>query len=66
MTKSRIMMLLLFIGMTFFSANAQSVNDGDVFRLVSVATGKAITNGDVATHNTNLSTATVDEASKGQ
>ena len=60
------MMLLLFIGMTFFSANAQSVNDGDVFRLVSVATGKAITNGDVATHNTNLSTATVDEASKGQ
>ena len=66
MTKSRIMMLLLFIGMTFFSANAQSVNDGDVFRLVSVATGKAITNGDVAAHNTYLSVADIDGASKGQ
>ena len=66
MTKSRIMMLLLFIGMTFFSANAQSVNDGDVFRLVSVATEKAITNGDVAAHNTYLSVADIDGASKGQ
>ena len=66
MTKSRIMMLLLFIGMTFFSANAQSVNDGDVFRLVSVATEKAITNGDVAARNTYLSVADIDGASKGQ
>lgn len=66
MTKSRIMMFLLFIGMTFFSANAQSVKDGDVFRLVSVATGKAITNGDVAAHNTYLSVADIDGASKGQ
>lgn len=59
-------MLMLFIGITSLCINAQGVKDGDVFRLVNIATGKAITNGDVATHNTNLSTATVDEASKGQ
>ncbi|MBE6297787.1 MAG: DUF4981 domain-containing protein [Bacteroidales bacterium] len=66
MTKSRIMMLMLFIGITFFSAKAQGIKDGDVFRFVNVATGKAITNGDIATHNTNLHTATVDANSKGQ
>ena len=66
MTKLRITMLVLFIGITFFSINAQSIKDGDVFRLVNVVTGKAVTNGDIATHNTYLSTATVDEASKGQ
>ena len=66
MTKSRIMMLMLFIGITFFSAKAQGIKDGDVFRFVNVATGKAITNGDIAAHNTNLHTATVDANSKGQ
>ena len=66
MTKSRIMMLMLFIGITFFSAKAQGIKDGYVFRIVNVATGKAITNGDIAAHNTNLSTATVDTNSKGQ
>ncbi len=66
MTKSRIMMLMLFLGITFFSAKAQGIKDGDVFRFVNVATGKAITNGDIAAHNTNLSTATVDTNSKGQ
>ena len=57
---------MLLIGMTFFSAGAQSIKDGDVFRLVNVATEKAITNGDVAEHNTYLSVADVDNASKGQ
>ncbi len=66
MTKSRITMLMLLIGMTFLSAGAQSIKDGDVFRLVNAATGKAITNGDVAEHNTYLSVADVDNASKGQ
>lgn len=66
MTKSRIMMLMLFIGITFFSAKAQGIKDGDVFRLVNVATGKAITNGDIAAHNTNLHTAAIDANSKGQ
>lgn len=57
---------MLLIGMTFLSAGAQSIKDGDVFRLVNAATGKAITNGDVAEHNTYLSVADVDNASKGQ
>ena len=59
-------MLMLLIGMTFLCAGAQSIKDGDVFRLVNAATGKAITNGDVAEHNTYLSVADVDNASKGQ
>ena len=59
-------MLMLFIGITSLCINAQGVKDGDVFRLVNVATGKAITNGDVATHNTYLSVADIDGASKGQ
>ena len=66
MTKNRIMMLMLFIGITFLCINAQGVKDGDVFRLVNVATGKAITNGDVATHKTYLNIADVDATSKGQ
>lgn len=66
MTKSRMAILMLLIGMTFLSAGAQSIKDGDVFRLVNVATEKAITNGDVAEHNTYLSVADVDNASKGQ
>lgn len=66
MIKSRMAILMLLIGMTFFSAGAQSIKDGDVFRLVNVATEKAITNGDVAEHNTYLSVADVDNASKGQ
>ena len=66
MTKLRITMSVLFIGITFFSINAQSIKDGDVFRLVNVATGKAVTNGDIAAHNTYLSVADVDGTSKGQ
>lgn len=48
MTKLRITMLMLFIGITFLSADARGIKDGDVFRLVNVATGKAVTNGDIA------------------
>lgn len=66
MKKNRIMMLMLFIGITSLCINAQGVKDGDVFRLVNIATGKAITNGDVATHNTYLNIADVDNTSKGQ
>ena len=40
--------------------------NGGVYRLVSVATGKAITNGNVAAHNTYLSVANVDKTSLGQ
>ena len=57
---------MLFIGITSLCINAQGVKDGDVFRLVNVATGKAITNGDIAAHNTYLSVADVNENSKGQ
>ena len=37
-----------------------------VYRLVNVATGKAVTNGNVAAHNTYLSVADVDDSSLGQ
>jgi len=57
---------MLFIGITSLCINAQGVKDGDVFRLVNVATGKAVTNGDIAAHNTYLSVADVDGTSKGQ
>lgn len=40
--------------------------DGGVYRLVNVVNGKAVTNGDVAAHNTYLSVADVNEASWGQ
>lgn len=66
MTKFRITMLMLFIGMTFLGADAHGIKDGDVFRLVNVATGKSITNGDIAAHNTYLSIADVNNESKGQ
>ena len=60
---SVLMLALLCIG-----ASAQVIlpSDGNVYRLINVATGKAITNGDNIAHNTNLSVATVNEASKGQ
>ncbi len=37
-----------------------------VYRVVNVATGKAMTNGEVAEHNTYLGMAAIDKASKGQ
>ncbi|MBR3977868.1 MAG: DUF4981 domain-containing protein [Bacteroidaceae bacterium] len=66
MTKSHITMFMLFIGIALSSATAKGIKDGDVFRLVNIATGKAVTNGDVAARNTNLSVADADGASKGQ
>ena len=40
-------MFMLFIGIALSSATAKGIKDGDVFRLVNIATGKAVTNADV-------------------
>ncbi len=61
--------LFLFVSMTLvtsFIFAASFPQDGGVYRLVNVATGKAVTNGNVAAHNTYLSVADVDNASLGQ
>ena len=55
--------LLLSVVASFAASLPQ---DGGVYRLVSVATGKAVTNGDKAAHSTYLSVANVDDASSGQ
>ncbi|MBO7290422.1 MAG: DUF4981 domain-containing protein [Bacteroidaceae bacterium] len=55
--------LMLVASFAFAASFPQA--DG-VYRLVNVATGKAVTNGNVATHNTYLSVADVDNASPGQ
>ena len=57
------MLALYCVGM---SAQVVLPADGNVYRLVNVSTGKAMTNGDNEAHNTYLSEATVNEASKGQ
>lgn len=56
-------LLLLSVGV---AAQVVLPADGNVYRLVNLATGKAVTNGDNEAHNTYLSEATVNEASKGQ
>ena len=58
-----LMLALLCLGV---SAQVVLPADGNVYRLVNLATGKAVTNGDNEAHNTYLSEATVNEASKGQ
>ena len=58
--------VLLSACFSILSLNATGINDGDVFRLINVATGKAVTNGNVASHNTYLSVADVDNSSLGQ
>ena len=65
--KNRLFLFLAFV-LLYSGASAQAVlpSDGNVYRLVSMANGKAVTNGDVAVHNTYLSVADVDENSKGQ
>ena len=65
--KNRLFLFLAFV-LLYAGASAQAVlpSDGNVYRLVSMANGKAVTNGDVAVHNTYLSVADVDENSKGQ
>ena len=55
---------LLFSAVVAFAAITPQ--DGGVYRLVNVSTGKAVTNGNVGAHNTYLSVADVDVASKGQ
>ena len=60
---SVLLLALLCVGV---SAQVILPSDGNVYRLINVATGKAITNGDNVAHNTNLSVATVNKASKGQ
>ncbi|MBQ5616789.1 MAG: RICIN domain-containing protein, partial [Bacteroidaceae bacterium] len=59
---------LLSLLLLSVAATAQVVlpADGNVYRLVNVATDKAVTNGDNYAHNTNLYVADVNEASKGQ
>ncbi len=55
--------MMLVASVTFAASFPQS--DG-AYRLVNVATGKAVTNGNVAARNTYLSVAEVDNASLGQ
>ena len=55
--------LMLAASVTFAATFPKA--DG-VYRLVNVATGKAVTNGNVAAHNTYLSVADVDNSSLGQ
>ena len=55
--------MLLVTTVTWAASFPQA--DG-VYRLINVATGKAVTNGNVAAHNTYLSVADVDDTSLGQ
>ncbi len=63
--KKTFLFVALMLATSFAFAASFPQADG-VYRLVNVATGKAVTNGDVAAHNTYLSVADVDAASKGQ
>ena len=59
--------LSLLILLSSVAVMAASFPKGDaVYRFVNVATGNAVTNGDVAARNTYLSVAAVNETSKGQ
>ena len=62
------MFFALIAALVCVNISAQVVlpSDGNVYRLVNVKTGKAMTNGDVAAHNTYLSEAAVDTGSEGQ
>ena len=66
MKKTLFLMLMLLLSIAFSDAIAAKIKDGEVFRLVNVATGKAVSNGNVGTHNTYLSVADVDNTSPGQ
>ena len=61
--------IFLFVAMVLVASFAFAASfpqaDG-VYRLINVATGKAVTNGNVAAHNTYLSVADVDDTSLGQ
>lgn len=56
---------VLLLALMCVAVSAQ-ISDGNVYRLVNVATGKALTNGDESAHNTYLSEADVNNMSKGQ
>ena len=66
--KNRLFLVFLLALMCVGVSAQQVVSpaNGNVYRFVSVATGKAITNGDNGTHGVYLSTAVVSESSKGQ
>ena len=64
MKKIFLFVALMLVASFAFAASFPQA-DG-VYRLVNVATGKAVTNGNVAAHNTYLSVADVDNASQGQ
>ena len=66
MKKTLFLTLMLLLSIAFSDAIAAKIKDGEVFRLVNVATGKAVSNGNVGTHNTYLSVADVDNTSPGQ
>ena len=61
--------IFLFVAMVLVASFAFAASfpqaDG-VYRLINVATGKAVTNGNVAAHNTYLNVADVDDTSLGQ
>ncbi|MBO7194325.1 MAG: DUF4981 domain-containing protein [Bacteroidaceae bacterium] len=64
--KKTLLFLVALLLSTVASFAASFPQADGVYRLVNVATGKAVTNGNVATHNTYLSVADVDNASPGQ
>ena len=64
MKKILLFFALMLVASFAFAASFPQA-DG-VYRLVNVATGKAVTNGNKAEHNTYLSVADVDDASQGQ
>ena len=66
MKKTRFLTLMLLLSIAIPDALATKIKDGEVFLLVNVATGKAVSNGNVGTHNTYLSVADVDNTSPGQ
>ena len=66
MKKKLISMLVLMLACVGAVAQVVLPADGNVYRFVSVATGKAMTNGDNKAHNVYLFEAEVDETSEGQ
>ena len=66
MKKKLFSMLVLVLACVGAYAQVVLPADGNVYRFISVATGKAMTNGDKAEHGTSLFLANVDKNSKGQ
>ena len=66
MKKKLFSMLVLVLACVGAYAQVVLPADGNVYRFICVATGKAMTNGGNKAHNTYLSEADVDNTSKGQ